>query len=59
MKIRIGELAQRTRCEVVTIRYYEKKGCCQRLRAAVATSDCMATPTLSACSSFDTAALST
>ena len=26
MKIRIGELAQRTRCEVVTIRYYEKEG---------------------------------
>lgn len=26
MEIRIGELAQRTGCEVVTIRYYEKEG---------------------------------
>lgn len=26
MEIRIGELAERTRCEIVTIRYYEKKG---------------------------------
>lgn len=26
MEIRIGELAKRTRCEIVTIRYYEKEG---------------------------------
>ena len=26
MEIRIGELAQRTGCEVVTVRFYEKEG---------------------------------
>ena len=26
MEIKIGELAKRTRCEIVTIRYYEKEG---------------------------------
>lgn len=26
MEIKIGELAKRTGCEVVTIRYYEKEG---------------------------------
>lgn len=26
MEIRIGELAKRTRCEIVTIRFYEKEG---------------------------------
>lgn len=26
MEMKIGELARRTRCEVVTIRYYEKEG---------------------------------
>jgi DNA-binding transcriptional MerR regulator len=37
MEIRIGDLAKRSGCEVVTIRYYERKGYCQSQREAVAT----------------------
>jgi hypothetical protein len=59
MEIRIGDLAKRSGCEVVTIRYYEKEGLLPSQREAVATFGCTVRRTLSACNSSVIAVRST
>lgn len=52
MEIKIGELAVRTKCETVTIRYYEKEGYCQSQRAVMVTSGSTVSLMSNACNSF-------
>jgi len=59
MEIRIGDLAKRSGCEVVTIRYYEKEGLLPKPARSVATFGCTVRRTLSACNSSVIAVRST
>jgi hypothetical protein len=57
MNIQIGELAKRTACPVVTIRFYEQEGLLPPPGRSRGIFACMARSTWSACSSFVTAGL--